>query len=56
MVRSGDVFYVFARLDPYEQADLIQKVNLSENATGSAVSNRGSEPAVTIRARRVSVP
>jgi hypothetical protein len=56
MVRSGDVFYVFARLDPYEQADLIQKVNLSGNATGSAVSNRSLGPAVTSRARRVSVP
>lgn len=24
-VRSGEVFYVFARLDPYEQAELIQR-------------------------------
>src|SRR6478736_6777503 len=24
MVRSGDAFYIFARLDPYEQADLLQ--------------------------------
>ena len=56
MVRSGDVFYVFARLDPYEQADLIQKVNLSPSAAGSAVSNRAAGPAVTSRARRVSVP
>ena len=29
MVRSGDVFYIFARLDPYEQAELMQSVNLS---------------------------
>ena len=28
-VRSGEVFYVFARLDPYEQADLTEK-GLSE--------------------------
>lgn len=25
VVRSGEVFYVFARLDPYEQADLMEK-------------------------------
>jgi len=29
-VRSGEVFYVFARLDPYEQADLTEK-GMSDN-------------------------
>jgi hypothetical protein len=56
MVRSGDVFYIFARLDPYEQAELMQSVNLSENPAGSAVSNRVAGPRVTSRARRVTVP
>jgi hypothetical protein len=56
-VRSGDVFYIFARLDPYEQADLMQKVNHSpQNAAGTAVSNRLSATPVNTRARRVSVP
>jgi hypothetical protein len=25
MVRSGEIFYIFARLDPYEQAELMEK-------------------------------
>jgi hypothetical protein len=55
-VRSGDSFYIFARLDPYEQAELLQKTNLNrENATGTAVSNPMSGTKVTtIRARRVT--
>jgi hypothetical protein len=56
-VHTGDVFYVFARLDPYEQADLMQKgKQTSENAAGSAVSNPMSGAKVTTRARRVSTP
>src|SRR5882672_3686923 len=40
VVRSGDLFYIFARLDPYEQADLMLKVNHgSENPVASSVSN-----------------
>jgi hypothetical protein len=56
MVRSGEAFYVFARLDPYEQAELMKSVNLSENAAGSAVSNPVTGTRVTSRARRVTVP
>jgi hypothetical protein len=57
VVRSGDLFYVFARLDPYEQAELMQRVNhIPDNATGSAVSNPISGTKVTTRARRVSTP
>lgn len=33
MVRSGEPFYVFARLDPYEQAELTEK-SVSKSATG----------------------
>src|SRR6476660_9118096 len=32
--RSGETFYLFARLDPYEQAELIQKRVNSAAATG----------------------
>ncbi|HEV7746196.1 MAG TPA: hypothetical protein VGO56_14445 [Pyrinomonadaceae bacterium] len=55
-VRSGDSFYIFARLDPYEQAELLQKTNLSrENAAGTIVSNPMSGAKVTTtRARRVT--
>lgn len=57
VVRSGDSFYVFARLDPYEQADLLQKSKqMHVNAAGSAVSNPMSGAKVTTRARRVSTP
>ncbi|HSS21133.1 MAG TPA: hypothetical protein VLL54_13750 [Pyrinomonadaceae bacterium] len=55
-VRSGDTFYVFARLDPYEQADLMQKVNHSaDTARGATVSNPVSTK-VSSRARRVTTP
>jgi hypothetical protein len=54
VVRAGEVFYVFARLDPYEQAELMEKTNRgTENAKGSAVS---SPVPATTRARRVSTP
>ena len=54
-VHSGEVFYLFARLDPYEQADLIQRnpkggnaaANDSANPTGQRVGQTGT------RARRV---
>lgn len=38
-VTSGEVFYVFARLDPYEQAALIE----SANSTGGAMSSSSPE-------------
>ncbi|HEV7682111.1 MAG TPA: hypothetical protein VGO68_08325 [Pyrinomonadaceae bacterium] len=58
-VRSGDSFYIFARLDPYEQAELLQKTNLSrENAAGTVVSNPSSSMSgakiTNTRARRVT--
>lgn len=57
VVRSGDLFYVFARLDPYEQAELMLKVNHSpESAVASPVSNPVSGVKVSTRSRRVSTP
>lgn len=57
VVRSGEVFYIFARLDPYEQADLMEKGNHnSDGAAGSTVSNPPSGARVMTRARRVSTP
>ena len=56
MVRSGEPFYVFARLDPYEQAELMEQTNQnSGSAIGSPVSSPISGTKVT-RARRVSTP
>lgn len=54
-VRSGDVFYLFARLDPYEQGELMQKARRSrDNAAASANSTPTSGAKVMTRARRVS--
>src|SRR5690242_4096276 len=47
-VRSGEVFYVFARLDPYEQADLTEK-GVSDNKP--PLSDVG--PKTLSRSRRV---
>jgi hypothetical protein len=56
-VRSGDLFYVFARLDPYEQAELLQNVNHNrETPLASPVSNPASGTKVSTRARRVAIP
>ena len=58
MVRSGDSFYIFARLDPYEQAELLQKSRqIVDNANGSIVSNPASGGSkVSTRVRRASTP
>ena len=53
-VRAGETFYVFARLDPYEQAELRQKLTSSNTATSGADPVTGSKS--TVRARRVSAP
>jgi len=51
-VNSGELFYVFARLDPYEQADLIQRS--AKAAVSTAGLESGPERSVTnTRARRV---
>ena len=52
VVRSGETFYVFARLDPYEQSDLSGKEDL-EPARNEVQKN--SSPGLT-RARRATSP
>ena len=57
VVRSGEPFYIFARLDPYEQADLLQKGKQSQvNVAASSSSSPLSGARVTTRARRVTTP
>ncbi len=52
VVRSGEIFYVFARLDPYEQAELAE-----QNTQGSPVSvDQKPGPARLTRARRATSP
>jgi hypothetical protein len=48
-VRTGEIFYVFARLDPYEQAELMEK-GASDNKT--PISDVG--PKALTRTRRVA--
>ena len=47
-VRSGELFYVFARLDPYEQSEL-----LGHTTPGINSATAGTTPRVLTRARRV---
>lgn len=56
MVRSGETFYIFARLDPYEQAELMQRTTPVVTAAGTAVSNPEAGAKSVTRARRVSMP
>lgn len=51
-VRSGETFYLFARLDPYEQAELIQRSSKSAASIGGASSGPNVSETST-RARRV---
>ncbi len=55
-VRSGETFYIFARLDPYEQAEFMQKSSPVNTADGTAVSHPQAGPRSVTRSRRVSMP
>jgi len=56
VIRTREPFYIFARLDPYEQSELLEKINHStNNAAGPAVSSPVGTKVMT-RARRVSTP
>lgn len=48
-VRAGELFYVFARLDPYEQSELLGHAVPGINSMAA-----GSTPRVLTRARRVT--
>ena len=53
-VRTGEIFYVFARLDPYEQAELKEKgVRATEGQPGSRSVKPG---AAATRPRRAARP
>lgn len=62
-VRAGELFYVFARLDPYEQADLMEKARGMQAVTATtsagappASSSTSTSPAATARPRRATTP
>ncbi|HVG33928.1 MAG TPA: hypothetical protein VM911_12645 [Pyrinomonadaceae bacterium] len=45
VVRAGEIFYLFARLDPYEQAELMQKEK--EKAQGGSDASQATKRATT---------
>src|SRR6185436_2013732 len=54
-VRSGEPFYIFSRLDPYEQAELIERTNRgSDSAIIPAAATPISRARALTRARRVN--
>ncbi|MBA2501307.1 MAG: hypothetical protein H0V27_00365 [Pyrinomonadaceae bacterium] len=62
-VRAGEIFYVFARLDPYEQADLIHggreaAQTTTQVAAPSSAAQTNAAPHVdeTVRPRRAGAP
>lgn len=59
-VRSGDTFYVFARLDPYEQAELMEKEKAASSAEGVKVSlptdSTSDQDQTATRPRRAGTP
>ena len=52
-VHTGETFYVFARLDPYEQADLMSRTSKSAGSSQSTSNGQGRIEAST-RVRRVT--
>ena len=53
-VQTGETFYLFARLDPYEQAELLKRENSEKANPGSGTSpNAQRIGEATTRARRV---
>jgi hypothetical protein len=54
--RSTEVFYIFARLDPYEQAELQERSRSSKGEGTSSSQNTWPAPAAATRDRRVSPP
>lgn len=42
--RTGETFYVFERLDPYEQADLIQQQQRQQHSNGGAQTAKTQAP------------
>ena len=55
VVRAGEPFYLFARLDPYEQSELIEKTQISSTIDTSSIVNPAQTRPIT-RARRVTPP
>ncbi|HKR02802.1 MAG TPA: hypothetical protein VJT09_19140 [Pyrinomonadaceae bacterium] len=56
-VRSGDLFYVFSRLDPYEQAELMEKEKAKPQAEPTTTNELvPTSEETTSRPRRAGTP
>jgi hypothetical protein len=55
-VRSGDIFYIFARLDPYEQAELMEKERAKPPAADEQSAPATESGQATSRPRRIGTP
>jgi hypothetical protein len=47
VVRAGETFYLFARLDPYEQAELMQKAKENSSAQSADAQQAAKTPTTT---------
>jgi hypothetical protein len=54
-VRAVETFYVFARLDPYEQAEMMEREKAKPSAASQPATNAGAIEAQT-RSRRATAP
>jgi hypothetical protein len=54
-VRSGETFYIFTRLDPYEQAELIRK-NGAQPGTDATTPATSAGQTTSSRPRRANMP
>jgi hypothetical protein len=52
----GEKFFLFARLDPYEQAELRKRAGANAQTNGHAATAQPATPAAGARPRRVSAP
>jgi len=60
-VRAGEIFFVFARLDPYEQAELLKHSDRRAEASttnfrSSSAQTNSSPTGETTRPRRAGAP
>lgn len=55
VVRAGESFYLFARLDPYEQAELMESRQSTQGSDSVSVAEPAKSRPIT-RARRVTNP
>jgi hypothetical protein len=56
VLSRGEKFYLFARLDPYEQAELMKQGEAGRGADGHAASSPPAVPDSNMRPRRVNAP